>query len=81
MPCLSKNTSTDDWLQPQLFYVDEPTWERWDSTDLDYYTEERLHIMSCICDIDMEYAEKVRSMTDAEYMMAHWIVCGYNLTV
>ena len=41
--------------------------ERWHLSELHYFTENRFYLLSCICGMQLESADKVETVTDAVF--------------
>ena len=59
MICESKVSESGRDKNTLSISLDGSPREIWDTTDLDYYTEKRLYLISCIHGIKVEYADKV----------------------
>ena len=52
--------------------IDDTPRNKWDTTDLDYYTNKQIHLMNNICDMKFEYANKEASVTYAQHVA--WVL-------
>ena len=73
MPYADRVFHTIPYIEPHKYLLKNFPRQTWDTTDVDYLRNKRLHLTSHICDMELEYCEKAGTISDEDYKLLYWM--------